>query len=503
MSQTTKFPYDIPDDFDCGCYEEVNIKLPESEFSQCLSVEEQILYLYDEIEKLKQGGDIPADILQRITNLETEVAELETKTAKIDGIELSINNINQEISNIKASIEVVKSDISSLTLRVDTAETDITEAKADIAEAKTTANNALTTANEAKASAESATTAASTAQTTANEAKASAESAATAASTAQTTANEAKTSAESAASAASTAQTTANEAKTSAESAASAASTAQTTATNAASAASTAQTTAENAQTAADSALSDVALAIENANQAQTTADSAASAASTAQTKAEEALSKASDWKLFFFPINAFENTPNRIFLGKYTARNFPSSTTHETLQTNNSFKDVFKINACTVVKSNIIDIAQLNYRIYFNDTLKEIKIHSIGNVEQFYCYYEFSGSYRVLDYEYVTVSIPLEFPKNANNDYIFEDYGSSNVIIGSLPAAFYSYYANASGEADMSTEETSFRNITFSIGKCEGERVLLITIPVKPTRYYSNAELDNMYLKYFQILSI
>ena len=96
-----------------------------------------------------------------------------------------------------------------------------------------------------------------------------------------------------------------------------------------------------------------------------------------------------------------------------------------------------------------------------------------------------------------------LEFPINDNNDYIFEDYDASNVVIGSLHVEFYSYYANESGEIDMSTEETSFRNITFSIGKCEGELVILITIPVKPTRYYSNAEMQNMYLKYFRIKSI
>ena len=49
MSQTTKFPYDIPENFECGCYEEVNIKLPESEFSKRLTVEEQILYLYKKV----------------------------------------------------------------------------------------------------------------------------------------------------------------------------------------------------------------------------------------------------------------------------------------------------------------------------------------------------------------------------------------------------------------------------------------------------------------------
>ena len=530
MSQSTKFPYDIPGDFECGCYEEVNIKLPEAEFSQFLTVEEQILYLYNEIEELKQGGDLPDDILQRITNLETAVTELDTKT---DNIEVSITNINQEISNIKASIEVVKSDISSLTLRVDTAETDITEAKAGIVEAKTTANNALTTANESKSTAESATTVANeakstaeSASTTANEAKTTAENissvaneAKTTAENAVTTANEANTTAENAETVANEAKTSAesvvtiaNEAKSTAESAATAASTAQTTAEeaktsaeSASSAASTAQTKAENAQTAAESAATAASTAQTKAENAQTAAESAATAASTAQTTANEAMSKASDWKLFFFSINVFENTPNRIYLGNYTAKTFSSDESFESLpdDNSNSFKDVFNINACTVVKSDINDTIQFNYRIYFYDTLKQININKVNNVAQFDCNYTFSGLYRVIDYEYVTLSIPLEFQTNCNGDYIFEDYDSSNVVIGTLPAEFYLYYANASGEADMSTEETSFRSITFSIGKCDGVRVLLITIPVKPTRYYSNAELQNMHLKYFNIKSI
>ena len=503
MSQTTKFPYDIPDNFECGCYEEVNIKLPACEFSQCLTVEEQILYLYDEIEQLKQCGDLPDGILQRIETLETEVAELETKTAKIDNIELSISNINQEISNIKVSIEVVKSDISSLTLRVDTAESNITEAKAEIAEVKSTAENSATAASAAQETANSASTTANEAKTTADNALTTANEAKTSAESVVTIANEAKTAAESAVSAASTAQTKANEAKTTAESAASAASTAQTAAENAqtaadnaASAASTAQTKANEAKTAADNAAS-------AASTAQTTAESAASAASTAQTTAESALSKASDWKMFAFPINVLENNPNKIFLGKYTSRNFPSSTTHETFDNSNSFKNVFNINAYTVVNSNVDDLTQLNYRIYFNDTLKEIKIHEVGNSEEFDCYYEFSGLYKVNDYEYVTLSIPLEFPVNGNNDYIFEDYGASNVVIGSLPAEFYIYYANSAGEMVTSSEETSFRSITFSIGKCDSQPVLLITIPVKPTKYYTDTEMNNLYLKYFSIKSI
>ena len=144
-----------------------------------------------------------------------------------------------------------------------------------------------------------------------------------------------------------------------------------------------------------------------------------------------------------------------------------------------------------------------MNYRIYFYDTLKQINIHKVNNVPQFYCYYEFSGLYKVNDYEYVTLSIPLEFPTNGNNDYIFEDYDTTNVLIGSLPVSMYMYYANSSGEIDISTRETTFRNITFSIGRCEGERVILITIPVLPSRNYTNDELNNMYLKYFSIKSI
>ena len=348
MSQTTKFPYDIPDDFECGCYEEVNIKIPEGEFSKCLTVEEQILYLYNEIEEVKQGGDLPEDILQRIENLETSVSELDTKT---DNIETSITNINQEISNIKAYIEVVKSDISSLTLRVDTAETDITEAKVGIAEAKSTAesaasvasaaqetansastkateaktkaDNAERVANEAKTTAENissvaneAKTTAESASTTANEAKTTAENAETVANEAKTsaesvvtTANEAKTTAESASTTANEAKTTAenissvaNEAKTTAESAASAASTAQTkaneaktTAESAASAASTAQTTAENAQTAAESAASAASAAQTSATNAANAADSANTKATDANIMASNAITKATD----------------------------------------------------------------------------------------------------------------------------------------------------------------------------------------------------------------